>query len=195
MSADYLEVSSTVSTNKSFGATKIVHNKREEIPSFANFVSQSNADHQPKTDFNKREDHNPKKDKETMSQSDSSLALKNKDDNDFSNNSCETFSDESSEANLLSNKDESLKRKLEEEKITEEGIAIVQAVVVPINDVLLKPEILEPYIQEQELEISEVALNDIQQNAISTEKLVLDSNPVLLESDIKEIPAASSGVF
>jgi hypothetical protein len=185
MSADYLEVSSAVSTNKSFGATKIVHNKREEIPSFANFVSQSNADHQPKTDFNKHEDHNPKRDKETMSQSDSSLALKNKDDNDLSNNSCETFSDESSEANLLSNKDESLKRKLEEEeKITEEGIAIVQAVVVPINDVLLKPEILEPYIQEQELEISEVALNDIQQDIISTEKLVLDSNPVLLESDI-----------
>ncbi len=185
MSADYLEVSSAVSTNKSFGATKIVHNKREEIPSFSNFVNHSNADHQPKTDFNKHEDHNPKRDKETMSQSDSSLALKNKDDNDLSNNSCETFSDESSEANLLSNKDESLKRKLEEEeKITEEGIAIVQAVIVPINDVLLKPEILEPYIQEQELEISEVALNDIQQNVISTEKLVLDSNPVLLESDV-----------
>ena len=184
MSADYLEVSSAVSTNKSFGATKIVHNKREEIPSFSNFVNHSNADHQPKTDFNNHEDHNPKRDKETMSQSDSSLALKNKDDNDLSNNSCETFSDESSEANLLSNKDESLKRKLEEEKISEEGMAIVQAVVVPTNNVLLAPEISDPYIQEQELEISEVELDDIKQNAISKEKLLLDSKSILLESDV-----------
>ncbi len=185
MSADYLEVSNAVSTNKSFGATKIVQNKREEIPSFANFVSHSNADHQPKTDFNKRENHNPKRDEENMDQSDSSLALKSKDDNDLSCNSCEAFSDESSEANLLSSKDDSLEKRLEEEKkISEEGMAIVQAVVVPTNNVLLGAEILDPYIQEQKLEISEVALDDIKQNAISTEKLLLDSKSILLESDL-----------